>query len=146
VTSSSNKPKPPQDSRLIEQFLEMMSAERGASRHTLSAYGRDLLDYTQFLAQAGMSARQARLEDVRAFLAKLSSRQLAKASAARKLSAVVLSAKVRVLRGIEIANSPLILVLIRRVRAQRIGVIPSASSTQLSLVGLFQQNLHPQGR
>ena len=88
MTSSSNKPKSPQDSRLIERFLEMMSAERGASRHTLSAYGRDLLDYTQFLAQAGMSARRARLEDVRAFLAKLSSRQLAKASAARKLSAV----------------------------------------------------------
>ena len=26
----------------IEQFLEMLSAERGASRHTLSAYARDL--------------------------------------------------------------------------------------------------------
>ena len=30
---------------LIEAFLDMMSAERGASRNTLAAYRRDLLDF-----------------------------------------------------------------------------------------------------
>ncbi|HRE35932.1 MAG TPA: site-specific integrase, partial [Sphingopyxis terrae] len=30
------------DARLIDRFLEMMSAERGASRNTILAYRRDL--------------------------------------------------------------------------------------------------------
>ena len=30
---------------LIENFLEMMSAERGAGANTLAAYRRDLLDF-----------------------------------------------------------------------------------------------------
>ncbi|MGH6875610.1 MAG: tyrosine-type recombinase/integrase, partial [Aestuariivirgaceae bacterium] len=76
------------DLRLVEQFLEMMSAERGASRHTLEAYGRDLADYGTFLAGRGRPMRQADAEDVRAFLALLTKRRLAKTSAARKLSAV----------------------------------------------------------
>lgn len=65
-----------------------MSAERGASRNTLEAYGRDLVDYTRFLANAGASAASAQVNDVRAFLAALAKQQLAKTSAARKLSAV----------------------------------------------------------
>ena len=76
------------DLRLIEQFLEMMSAERGASRHTLEAYGRDLTDYRKFLAGRGRRIGQAGADDVRLFLAFLTKRQLAKTSAARKLSAV----------------------------------------------------------
>ena len=35
-----------------EAFLEMMAVERGASRHTLDAYRRDLADYEGFLARA----------------------------------------------------------------------------------------------
>jgi integrase/recombinase XerD len=66
----------------------MMSAERGASRHTLEAYGRDLTDYASFLGQIGASVRSAKIEDVRAYLSALAKRQLAKTSAARKLSAV----------------------------------------------------------
>lgn len=65
-----------------------MSAERGASRNTLEAYGRDLADYTRFLANSGASAASAQVNDVRAFLAALAKQQLAKTSAARKLSAV----------------------------------------------------------
>ena len=36
------------DRARIEAFLEMMSAERGASPNTLDAYGRDLLDASEF--------------------------------------------------------------------------------------------------
>ena len=88
--TGSNKEVPGSDPdlRLIEQFLEMMSAERGASRHTLEAYGRDLTDYRRFLGSRGRRIGQAGADDVRAFLAFLSKRQLAKTSAARKLSAV----------------------------------------------------------
>ena len=66
----------------------MMSAERGASRHTIDAYRRDLAEYLKFLAQAGTSARSASAETVRSFLASLAHRELARSSAARKLSAV----------------------------------------------------------
>jgi integrase/recombinase XerD len=88
VTNSSNRPAGKLDSRLIEQFLEMMSAERGASSHTLEAYGRDLADYVEFLSHTAAAAQSARPEDVRAFLSALAQRRLAKTSAARKLSAV----------------------------------------------------------
>ena len=88
MTGSNNRSASGRDARLIDQFLEMMSAERGASRNTLEAYGRDLADYTRFLANSGASAASAQVNDVRAFLAALAKQQLAKTSAARKLSAV----------------------------------------------------------
>jgi integrase/recombinase XerD len=34
---------------LLEAFLEMLSAERGAAVHTLDAYRRDLLDFAGHL-------------------------------------------------------------------------------------------------
>jgi integrase/recombinase XerD len=89
VTGLNNSPaKTGEGARLIDQFLEMMSAERGASRNTLEAYQRDLDEYLSFLSRTGASARTANTETVRAFLGALSSRRLAKTSAARKLSAV----------------------------------------------------------
>ena len=48
MTGSSNKSLGPgEGARLIDQFLEMMSAERGASRNTLEAYRRALKIYPQ---------------------------------------------------------------------------------------------------
>ncbi len=41
------------DDIIVESFLEMMSAERGASANTLAAYGRDLGDFSTFVAIAG---------------------------------------------------------------------------------------------
>jgi integrase/recombinase XerD len=38
---------------VLEPFLEMMAAERGASAHTLDAYRRDLADFAAFLAARG---------------------------------------------------------------------------------------------
>ncbi|MBI3672341.1 MAG: site-specific integrase, partial [Rhizobiales bacterium] len=73
---------------LTERFLEMMAAERGASRNTLAAYGRDLGDYEAFLTARGANRRTAGADQVRAFLAEIEARGLARSSAARKLSAV----------------------------------------------------------
>jgi integrase/recombinase XerD len=72
------------DAGLLEAFLEMLAAERGAARNTLAAYRRDLLD---FRAAAGRLA-EAGAEDVRAYLADLARRGLAATSQARKLSAL----------------------------------------------------------
>jgi integrase/recombinase XerD len=76
------------DGRLIERFLEMMSAERGAAANTLSAYERDLAAYAQFLNAKSKSLGEAGSDDIRAYLARLHSEGLKAASAARKLSAI----------------------------------------------------------
>jgi len=73
---------------LIEAFLEMMSAERGASRNTLDAYRRDLVEYCASLASKGSSPQSAGREEVTAYLAGLGKRGLGSASAARHLSAI----------------------------------------------------------
>ena len=67
---------------LIEAFLEMMSAERGAGVNTLAAYRRDLLD---FAGHAGAGLGAASREDIRAWLM---GSGLAASSQARRLSAL----------------------------------------------------------
>jgi len=69
----------------ISAFLEMMSAERGASPNTLDAYGRDLLDASDFCN--GRLTRAAAAE-LSAWTHDLARRGLAPASQARKLSAL----------------------------------------------------------
>ena len=76
------------DGRLIERFLEMMSAERGAAQNTLAAYERDLSDYADFLMAKGAGAATARPEHIRNYLTSLAEQGLKSASAARKLSAL----------------------------------------------------------
>ncbi len=73
---------------LVEAFLEMMSAERGAARNTIEAYRRDLGDYAAFLAGKGKSAETAEREQVVGYLASLDAQGLAASSAARHLSAL----------------------------------------------------------
>jgi integrase/recombinase XerD len=74
--------------RLIGRFLEMMSAERGAARNSILAYGRDLEDYAAFLAARSKDVKDAVSDDVRGYLADLELRGMARSSTARKLSAV----------------------------------------------------------
>ncbi len=74
--------------RLIGRFLEMMSAERGAAKNSILAYGRDLADYAAFLSAQSKDVKQAASDDVRGYLADLESRGMARSSTARKLSAV----------------------------------------------------------
>jgi integrase/recombinase XerD len=68
----------------IEAFLDMMSAERGASRNTLEAYKRDL---TAFEDSAG-DLKGATREDIKRYLAKLSRSGAAATSQARRLSSL----------------------------------------------------------
>ena len=77
-----------QDLRHLEAFLEMLSAERGASVHTLDAYRRDLLDYAGFLAKRGRALASGSAADVRAYLGTLSNAGLKASTQARRLSAM----------------------------------------------------------
>jgi integrase/recombinase XerD len=72
----------------VEAFLEMMAAERGASRHTLDAYWRDLDDFAGFAASRGLSVESADSETLRGFLSDMADRGLAPRTAARRLSAL----------------------------------------------------------
>ena len=76
------------DETLIELFLDMIAAERGASRNTLDAYRRDLADFSADLSAAGGSIAAADSDELRAHLGRLSKRGLAAASVARRLSAI----------------------------------------------------------
>ena len=67
----------------LESFLEMMAVERGAARHTLDAYQRDLADYVRFLAGRRLAVETADAAAVRAYLSALSKRGLATATVAR---------------------------------------------------------------
>src|ERR687891_3564 len=72
----------------IETFLEMMAVERGAARHTLDAYRRDLADYGRFLQARDVSVETTDAAAVRAYLSELSQRGMAAATMARRLSAI----------------------------------------------------------
>lgn len=69
----------------IEAFLEMMSAERGASPNTLDAYGRDLLDASGYMGGGLCSAEAA---DLSGWLQSLAKDGLAASTQARKLSSL----------------------------------------------------------
>ena len=72
---------------LIEGFLEMIAAERGAAQNTLDAYRRDLTDYAEVLARLKTTPAAATTE-IRAYLQDLDARGLKATSSARKLSSV----------------------------------------------------------
>jgi integrase/recombinase XerD len=76
------------DRRLIESYLEMIAAERGAAKNTLEAYNRDLTDYMVFLHTHEQELLAATTADVRSYLAELDSRGFQATSAARHLSAL----------------------------------------------------------
>ena len=73
---------------LIELFLDMLAAERGASANTLDAYRRDLTDFAADLAAAGTDVAAADSDSLRAHLGRLAKRGLAPATSARRLSAI----------------------------------------------------------
>jgi integrase/recombinase XerD len=76
------------DQGLVELFLDMLAAERGAGPNTLAAYGRDLADFSAFLSAKGRPVATATTDDVRSYLGQLNRRGLASATVARRLSAI----------------------------------------------------------
>ena len=76
------------DAELIEAFLDMMSAERGASINTMAAYRRDLLDFAGHRAGRGGNVRTASRDDIKAYLAMLTKSGAAGSTQARRLSAL----------------------------------------------------------
>src|SRR5690242_8278331 len=78
----------PSDARLIDLFLDMLAAERGAAANTLAAYRRDLEDFSAWLAKSGTTVVAADSDHLRAHLGSLAERGFKASSMARRLSAI----------------------------------------------------------
>jgi len=76
------------DEALVELFLDMLAAERGAGKNTLDAYRNDLADLGSHLRAAGKRIAAAKTDDLRVFLSALAERGFKASSLARRLSAV----------------------------------------------------------
>ena len=72
----------------VPSFLDYLRVERGASPHTLRNYAVDLAEFTEFLRREGSSPTAVDARIVRAYLAWLHQRRLAKSSIARKLASL----------------------------------------------------------
>jgi integrase/recombinase XerD len=76
------------DEVLVELFLDMLAAERGAGENTLAAYRNDLDDLSAHLRAAKRAIADANTDDLRKFIASLDERGFKASSLARRLSAV----------------------------------------------------------
>jgi len=73
----------------VGEFLRYLDHERGVSRHTLRSYAADLVEFGAFLTrEKGGGLAQADARAIRAWLASLHERKLARSSVARKLASV----------------------------------------------------------
>ena len=70
----------------LENFLEMLAAERGAAENTLAGYRRDLEDFSGFLGRKTLASAQS--DDISDYLGDLNRRGFAETSQARRLSAL----------------------------------------------------------
>ena len=71
------------DEALVELFLDMQAAERGAGENTLAAYRNDLDDLTAYLRAQGVSVADANTDALRGFLSGLAERGFAASSLTR---------------------------------------------------------------
>ncbi|MGV8082474.1 MAG: site-specific tyrosine recombinase [Coriobacteriia bacterium] len=73
----------------VAEYLNHLSAERGASKHTLSAYGHDLAEYSAFLRSRGITDLTAvSRDDITAYIASLRQRELAASTIGRRVAAL----------------------------------------------------------
>jgi len=72
----------------VAEYLGTLQAERGASRHTLAAYRRDLTDFTGFLHDHRRQLGDVVPDDIVAYVERLRRHGLASGSVARRLSAL----------------------------------------------------------
>jgi integrase/recombinase XerC len=79
---------PQSDAALIQAFVDHLALERHLAASTVDAYGRDLAQLAAFLARSRRELVTARLQDLRRFLAQLTTLGYARASIARRVGAI----------------------------------------------------------
>ena len=97
--SSSDGPAPVLPHATVAEYLEHLAKERDVSPHTITAYERDLREFSEFLARyydaAGWSWQGVDRIAMRSFLAHLARRGLGKRSMARTLSMLMIDTTLR---------------------------------------------------
>lgn len=86
MTGAVKRKPAPELSREVGAFLEMLQAERGASRNTVLAYGADLVDLQKFLARRKQGPATADATALRAYLKSLDYLGMTPRTVARRLS------------------------------------------------------------
>ncbi|PIE15989.1 MAG: tyrosine recombinase [Rhodobacterales bacterium] len=76
------------DHRWISSYLDASAAELGAADNTRAAYGRDLLEFADWLADQGLNLARAARADVENYLLDCQTRGLAQSTRARRLSSI----------------------------------------------------------
>jgi integrase/recombinase XerD len=76
------------NSRVLSSFLDYLKIEKGLAALTVSAYTRDIGQFTEFSEKKKRTLVNARPEDVRGFIQQLFSNSVDARSVARKLSAL----------------------------------------------------------
>jgi len=77
------------DHSLVDEYLNFLAVERGASLNTLEAYSRDIGQFLDFVSAEGVSSpTRIRPEHVTAFLGELRDQGLSSTSMNRKLAAI----------------------------------------------------------
>jgi len=107
----------PSAENLVERFLEMISAEQGASPRTIEAYGRDLAALLVFLQDKNDDVTACDGTRLRSFVADLGARGLAPATISRKISTVRQFFKFLLLDGLREEDPSLLLDAPRRGRS-----------------------------
>jgi len=74
--------------QIVERFLDMLSAERGASANTLDAYSRDLAHFADFVNKRHRVLETATPDDISRFVSRMVEEGLAASSRARRVSAL----------------------------------------------------------
>ncbi|MEM1389272.1 MAG: site-specific tyrosine recombinase XerD [Pseudomonadota bacterium] len=74
--------------RWVQSFLDAQAAEQGAATNTQLAYARDLRDFHDWLSSRGLDFASAARADIEAYLIHCDAQGLARATRARRLSAV----------------------------------------------------------
>lgn len=72
----------------IEAFLEMLAAERGAARNTISAYNADLKDFSRHLGPRASTPDKATPALISEYLASMENSKASERTQARRLSAL----------------------------------------------------------
>ncbi|HET9086487.1 MAG TPA: tyrosine recombinase XerC [Acidobacteriaceae bacterium] len=91
LNESRELPDAPEVSRLVTEYIAVLTSERAASDHTVRAYRRELNSFAKFVARrCGTAVTPAQIEHplIRQYLGTLYEKNLSKPSVARALAAV----------------------------------------------------------
>ena len=74
--------------KYIDSFLEMLTAERGASKNTIQAYRTDLMDVLSFFTTKNVDMRKAKHTDLQSYIQSIEKNALSPKTQTRRLCAI----------------------------------------------------------